>query len=82
MVIKQYAVVRSFGCVLNVAKMRYAVFSDAEYEEVTLLLKPYRSCSDSEAQEKLEAAGICVYGGDLINNIIDWLSRETDECVR
>ena len=72
--IKQYCVLRSFGCNLGETRTRYAVLLDEEYEEVLALLTPYRSCTDDELDAKLKKAGICVFGGDLLQKLIDELS--------
>ena len=72
--IKQYCVLRSFGCNLGETRTRYAVLLDEEYEEVLALLTPSRSRTDDELDAKLKKAGICVFGGDLFQKLIDELS--------
>ena len=72
--IKQYCVFRAFGCNLGETRTRYAVLLDEEYEEVLALLTPYRSRADDELDAKLKEAGIGLFGGDLLQKLIDELS--------
>ena len=72
--IKQYCVLRYLGCNLGKTRTRYAVLLDEEYEEVLALLEPYRSRTDDELDARLKEAGICVFGGDLLQKLIDELS--------
>jgi len=72
--LKQYCVLRTIGCDLRKTRTRYAVLLDEEYEEVLELLTPYRSRTDDEVDAKLKEAGICVFGGNLLQKLIDELS--------
>jgi hypothetical protein len=72
--LKQYCVIQTFGCNLDQTKTRYAVFFGDEYKEVLALLTPYRSRTDDEVDAKLKEAGICVYGGNLLQKFIDEIS--------
>lgn len=72
--LKQYCLLRSFGCNMDKTKTRYGVLLDEEYEKVLTLLTPYRGRTDDEVDAKLKEAGICVYGGDLLQKFIDEMS--------
>ena len=72
--LKQYCVIRTFGCDIDETRTRYGIFSDEEYEEVLALLTPYRNRDPDKVDAKLKAAGICVYGGDLVQKFINEIS--------
>jgi len=72
--INHYGVLRLFGCDMDKTRTRYSVLLDEEYEEVLALLTPYRGRTDDEVDAKLKEAGICVYGGNLVQKLIDELS--------
>lgn len=72
--LNHYCVLRTFGCDMDKTRTRYSVLLDEEYEEVLALLTPYRGRTDDEVDAKLKEAGICVYGGDLVQKLIDELS--------